>query len=288
MHPWDSETKHTARQYATHDVAAGAPAETALFLPAGNLYDVKESLRVGLITPETFCIFFEHDAAVRRVIRRKMRRLDWVVEPLLVPERLELTDLRPYLEGRKLDYAFVDFCDSLDGRKASWLHQELAPRMRQGGSVAITLNRCTRRNRFMSRFRELSAKSPSILHRAARQLRESLFGGAGDIAYSPAAVERTWHHRNTIDVRDGEVVAPVFRDGSIKLWAATAMAWARRARLDTAYEYSNSEGANGSRMSMFRFIHGVGERADCPRRLQRERASLLTDYFPKTMSASYG
>lgn len=285
---WNTDNKQIARMYAIARPAA--PAKTAIFLPAGRAYDLVTALREGTITPETYCILFESDPSVCRDLRKEMQRWEWREPPTIINAHVERTPLGPLLNGREVDYAFLDFCSSLDGRKANWLATELLPRTREGATVAMTLLRTYRRCSFLDAVKLAIAESPSFRTNAVRRLQAAEFGGAGDVTYKPSARPDNWHYRHVQDVMNGKVVAPIFRDATTNILAAALLAWRRkRVTVDTAYEYSmDATSPHGSAMTMLRMTHGVGPQVTMTRRLGDLAYHLLNDYFPQRNQLVYG
>lgn len=289
---WDSPEKHVARQYAVSP--SRKPARVAAFLPAAHLWDVKEALRVGAITLATKCYFFESDDCVYEQIVQEVRRMGWETPPVIIRGVVEHTDLRSLLQGELLEYSFWDFCDSLDGRKAWWMAKHLRPCTRSGTPVAMTFSRCFRNNDFITAFRDVAARSPSVLSNAERMLRQAPYGGAGDVpcvpSQLPSKVKQGWYLRDQVDVHNGQIVTPAFRGASRKMLAAAMLAWdRRRVHVETAYEYKlDPDVTTGSKMTMLRIIPGVGGVVHHPKRVRACRKRLLTEFFPKNTQLTYG
>lgn len=103
--------------------ATTSPAKVAIFLPADSCIDVKLALETGVINKRTFLIIVEkaHSAAtkIRAYMSKTFPKNGYAICEL----ELEKLDLENVLEGRKVDYAFLDMCGQITHKVAYWLHK---------------------------------------------------------------------------------------------------------------------------------------------------------------------
>jgi hypothetical protein len=148
---FNSNFKEQARRFAL--VSSRGTVKTSLWFPGAEMPDVLESLERRLTTRKSLHILVEENLSTARKLRTRVRR--HVPRAHLHEAPLEALDLGSVLKGRKLEYAWMDFCGCLREGEVLWMEDELAPRLAKDATVAITVGRNIRMNRFMRRAREV-------------------------------------------------------------------------------------------------------------------------------------
>jgi len=115
---WDGPGKQIARTAATAKKNDGqTPAKTALFLPGNSCSCVKSALAQGTIDENTYIIAVEKDEKTADVIESQLKTLVNEYEI----HRGPITTFDPYGCDYEIDFAFFDFCGSLDVDLVQWI-----------------------------------------------------------------------------------------------------------------------------------------------------------------------
>jgi hypothetical protein len=247
---WNINRKNIARKLMLD--TGRPPAKVALDLPGGQMISVKEALAADTINKRTFNIWAEERYPVVEKIRECTPQFDFVTHPYLHCGQLETLYLPTVLDGHSLDYAFLDFCSTLNATRLLWMRDQLAPALAKGSTFAITVMKTARSSLFMTRFMEEVMRDCHT-------------------AYLTAL--------NSLLAVDGELMANIV--AAIELAMSSCML-----RLDRSYTY-RSCGKSGSAMVALRFsVVKKGDKEHLPSRLENRMTRLLASrpsYRPTLM-----
>jgi len=143
---WNGEMKEAARNLAVRSDKK-TPAKVYLGLPGSGCKCVREALKQGTIDADTFVVAVERDPATADLIETQLNGL--VKDYHLHRDVVNTLDLKEVLQGRKIDFAFLDLCGSLDMKLAHWMYG-LKDVFTTDAVVAYTYSIQGRSNKFLS------------------------------------------------------------------------------------------------------------------------------------------
>lgn len=122
MFDWKRDRKALARQSAMIKSSKGA-SKVAIFLPSNRQLCIKAALEAGTINKRTFVIAIEKEPKVVPILRRGMKKLGFVEGKNLHIHRgdAHTLDVENVLIGRKIDFAFLDFCGEAKADTVAWV-----------------------------------------------------------------------------------------------------------------------------------------------------------------------
>jgi len=92
-----------------------------LFMPAGHCHDIKEGLKNKTLKRSDFIIAIDNDEKVCKKIRRFLKKnFDNFI---VICSMVQNVNLAEVLEGKKIDFAFLDLCGELKGDIFHWLYK---------------------------------------------------------------------------------------------------------------------------------------------------------------------
>lgn len=253
MVTWATRTKHIARCLAV--AAMSRAARTALFLPGGSLFCVRQALFSGLINLNTYNYYVERLPAIAKQIAANSRKCGFRKE-LLCRQELADINLEFLLQGRTLDYTYLDLCTSLNQQLASWLHLDFPQHVTPAGTVAITLLRQPRNERFlltMANILNNTGYGDRILTSSRRMIQRARCVGNTEWVRYPGVAEHP--HPRRFSFPGDEELSPRFHESSVRLLSVLRLLWSHyRFDLDACVEYKrDASTSSGSRMVTFRF-----------------------------------
>lgn len=138
MFNWNRDRKALARQSAMVKDAPGA-AKVAVFLPSNRQLCVKAALEAGTINKKTFIIAIEKMPSVLPVLRRGMKRLGFIEGKNLYIHQgdAHTCNVEPILNGRKIDFAFLDFCGEAKAHTVAWV-AHMMQFVKTGSDIHVT------------------------------------------------------------------------------------------------------------------------------------------------------
>ena len=251
---WNTPFKEKARDLAVK--ANGRAAGMALALPGPDLYDVAAALKSGLYNRQTRCIWAEVKEDLVPQIRKNSRRFRFRSRPVIHGGLLETLYLSGMLHGRKLDYAFLDWCSPLSEPRLMWLQEQLVPNLAPESVVVMTVQLSTRRNRFMPRL------DKEVL-------------GSGCKVYTRSLVRRL----------SAVAVSDHFGPTAVRIFAAIELSMRScRLTLEDFFTYLGNP-VGGTCMAIFRFHIERDAMSYCPSLLMKDRMLTVLktspDYWDK-------
>lgn len=153
MTNWENrEQKEAARTLAV--TAFGEISDSALMLPASDMYCVRKAIETGLFDQDTRVVCIERDAEI-------FREMALTAEQIPVETRLLHGELHELVLSENFDYAFFDFNGQLTLPVVAWLDRVFSGHITSGATVAFTSLYAHRNNQFIHSFHRFVA-SPEI------------------------------------------------------------------------------------------------------------------------------
>ena len=143
---WNGAQKESARVFAVRSDKK-TPAKTYLCLPGSGCKCVREALKQGTIDADTFVIAVERDPETADLIETQLNSL--VKDYHLHRDVVNTLDLKEVLQDRRIDFAFLDLCGSLDMKLAHWMYG-LKDVFTTNAVVAYTYSILGRNNKFIT------------------------------------------------------------------------------------------------------------------------------------------
>jgi len=134
--------KRSVRLRALHTPKMDNPSKVSVFYPSKEQLCVKEALNLGVINTGTFIIAIENDKDTIPFIRKGMKKLGFREGKNLYiheGETVSFKNLEEVLNGRKIDYAFLDFCGELSIGLLHWIDY-MMNFTKIGSYVGVTAN----------------------------------------------------------------------------------------------------------------------------------------------------
>jgi hypothetical protein len=150
---WNNETKNNMRDLA---LQFSGTSSAALVFPGENLFCVKQGLDSGLFdTTDTTLICIERDPKIALHIEKNLKRLGCKKFYLHNNDASDLTKriMSEVLGSKKIDFAFLDFCNTINQETAIWLARECRSVFANNAKVSFTfaLRTLNERHRYLER-----------------------------------------------------------------------------------------------------------------------------------------
>lgn len=137
MARWNHPTKNRMRDLA---LQFSGTSSAALLVPGKELRCIKQGLQTGLFDRQTTIICMEKDPQIASHIRKKLEQMGFKNLYLHTDDASKLTSrqMEKVLKGKKIDFAFLDFCNTLNEETAFWLAEECSSLFEAGTKVSFT------------------------------------------------------------------------------------------------------------------------------------------------------
>ncbi len=119
MRKWNFKQKNKARGIALTTLKTFV--KTALFFPSDKCFDLIIALENGLINAKTRLVIVEHNIDNIRTIKKFLAK-NGLDNFHIHNDAVEKLDLNLALNGKKLDFMFLDICGNLTSKIADWLY----------------------------------------------------------------------------------------------------------------------------------------------------------------------
>lgn len=162
------------------------PARYALTMPAGKMLCTKAGIASGLFNYHTRHYFIEANPLVQRqlILEHESIGMEWYAK--LWPDYAHNLDIATEFGDINFDFVYLDFCTQIRGYEARWLHRVLTKHLAENATLAITMNRCWRREPFMKWWCHdvvtCDAEVKTLLRKAEQMIYKSdCVGKVGDV-----------------------------------------------------------------------------------------------------------
>lgn len=150
---WDNDTKNSMRDLA---LQFSGTSSAAILFPGENLFCVKQGLDSGLFdTTDTTLICIERDPKIALHIEKNLKRLGCKRFYLHNDDASNLTKriMSEVLGSKKIDFAFLDFCNTINQETAIWLARECRSVFENNARVSFTfaLRTLNERHRYLEK-----------------------------------------------------------------------------------------------------------------------------------------
>jgi hypothetical protein len=139
---WNFDTKNEVRDIA---LRRKTPAKAAILLPGENQLCLRQGVKSGLFDPrKTKLICIDDSPSFAAKIKRVAHRLGFTNDTCFVfagkADRLTRQMMMNFFDGRKVDFAFLDFCGQLTRELARWIGHECRDIFEKDSCVSYTFS----------------------------------------------------------------------------------------------------------------------------------------------------
>lgn len=159
MKTWNRKQKNVARTMAMTPSKGQKPVKLALMMPGKECLCVREGLKTGLFDKDTFILAVEKNRNVAWSIQKQLTELglkcevfdcqlheiNWWTDVYYPWFALSDKSCNP---GKKIDFAFLDFCGEIKKQNAYWLRENMH-RFAHNATIAFTTCLMNRNNHLM-------------------------------------------------------------------------------------------------------------------------------------------